>query len=382
MLGNRKLVLNTLCEIYDLIKPYADEEFWDFSKCEIIPGAIYIIGRQQFHNHKELIYQLVQDRVIYVVLCNPAEGSETMMWMYIHFGLEELMATGHAAIVAGGYLPEHIPHLYHEHFLPLLLDYDENIQAIADYQQLQTVHRLYKFLFLNGRARAQRKYLIQRFKQSGLIDQSLWSNLDDTVGGASSLSLIHNNTNIAHAQIPIQYLPPMYEVDRYQLRAEAVPPRDLTDGFYAKHYLFNREWGEIYIAPKPYLDTYFSLVTETVFDYTYAFRTEKLWKPIAIGHPFIVASTPGFYKSLHNLGFKTFGHLIDESFDQIDNAQDRVEQIAKVVEDLCSQDLPSFLTAAQEVCKYNQQLMAELRPQIRQDFPQRFEQFIHERFRI
>ena len=382
MLGNRKLVLNTLCEIYDLIKPYADEEFWDFGKCEIVPGAIYIFSRQEFQKHKELIGQLVQGRVIYAVLCNPAEGSETMMWMYRDFGLAELTATGHAAIITGGYLPENIPHLYHEHFLPLLLDYNENIQAIADYQQLQTSTRPYKFLFLNGRARAQRKYLIQRFKQSGLIDQSLWSNLDDTVGGASSLSLIHNNTNIAHAQIPIQYLPPMYEVDRYQLRAEAVPPRDLTDGFYAKHHLFNREWGEIYIAPKPYLDTYFSLVTETVFDYPYAFRTEKLWKPVAIGHPFIVASTLGFYKSLHNLGFKTFGHLIDESFDQVDNAQDRIEQIAKVVEDLCSQDLPSFLTAAQEVCKYNQQLLAELRTKIRAEFPNQFEQYINERFRI
>jgi hypothetical protein len=382
MLGNRKIALHTFCEISNLIKPYADEEFWDFSKCEIIPGAIYIFGQQEFQTHKELICQLVRDRVIYAVLCNPAEGSEPMMWLYRNFGLEDLIDTGHIAIITGGHVPEYLPHLYHEHFLTLLLDYDENIQAIADYQQLQTVTRPYKFLFLNGRARPQRKYLIQRFKLSGLINESLWSNLDDTRGISSSLLLLHNNVNIAHDRIPIQYLPPMYEVDRYQSQAEAVPPQDLTDGFYAKHHLFNREWGEIYLTPKPYLDTYFSLVTETVFDYPHAFRTEKIWKPIAIGHPFIVASTPGFYKSLHNLGFKTFGHLIDESFDQLDNAQDRVERIAAVVEDLCSQDLPGFLAAAEEVCKYNQLLMLELCPQIRQEFPQRFEQFIHERFRI
>ena len=28
-----------------------------------------------------------------------------------------------------------------------------------------------------------------------------------------------------------------------------------------------------------------------------------------MGHPFIVASTPGFYRDLHNLGFRTFGAL-------------------------------------------------------------------------
>jgi hypothetical protein len=31
--------------------------------------------------------------------------------------------------------------------------------------------------------------------------------------------------------------------------------------------LFNNEWGEIYLNANPYLDTYFSLITETVFDY-------------------------------------------------------------------------------------------------------------------
>ena len=382
MLGNRKVILNTFCEIYNLLKPYADEEFWEFTKCEIIPDAIYILSRQQFAEHNALIQQLIQDRVIYVILCNPAEGSEPMAWIYKNFGIEKLIDTGRITIITGGYLPSHIPHLYHEHFLTLPLDYDENIQAITEYQQAQALTRPYKFLFLNGRARPHRKYLIQRFKLSGLINESLWTNLDDTVGMPSNLILMHNNTNIAHDQIPIQYLPPQYEVDRYQSRAVQIPPQDLSDGFYAKHHLFNREWGEIYLAPEQYLGTYFSLVTETVFDYLYAFRTEKIWKPIAIGHPFIVSTTPNFYKSLHNLGFRTFGHLIDESFDQISNAQDRVERLAEVVEDLCRQDLPSFLSAAEEVCKYNQQLMAELRLRIRQEFPQRFEQHIHERFRI
>ena len=79
------------------------------------------------------------------------------------------------------------------------------------------------------------------------------------------------------------------------------------------------------------------------------------------------------------MGFKTFGHVIDESFDQIDNNQQRLERIAQVVEDLCQQNLSAFVTAAEETCKYNQQLLAEIAPKIRTEFSNRFIQFINER---
>jgi hypothetical protein len=112
---------------------------------------------------------------------------------------------------------------------------------------------------------------------------------------------------------------------------------------FVKNYLFKNTWGEVYLQAEPYVDTYFSLVTETVFNYPYSFRTEKIWKPIAMAHPFIVVANRGYYKDMRNLGFKTFGHVINESFDLIDNNQDRIERIAAVVEDLCQQDLASFL---------------------------------------
>ena len=139
-----------------------------------------------------------------------------------------------------------------------------------------------------------------------------------------------------------------------------------------KQELFNQEWGEIYLAPAPYVDTYFSLVTETVFEYPYSFRTEKIAKPIAIGHPWIVAASRGFYRDIRNLGFKTFDHVIDESFDQIDNHQDRMDRIIDIVDDLCKQDLGSFMSACKEVCKYNQQHLIEVVPKWRSQLPDQF----------
>jgi hypothetical protein len=127
----------------------------------------------------------------------------------------------------------------------------------------------------------------------------------------------------------------------------------------------------------PYIDTYFSVVTETVFDYPYSFRTEKIWKPIAMGHPWIAVANAGYYRDIRNLGFKTFGHLIDESFDQIDNNQDRIERISQLVEELCQQDLASFLKECYTVCKYNQQHLAEMQIKVRREFPDRFFKFIN-----
>jgi hypothetical protein len=198
--------------------------------------------------------------------------------------------------------------------------------------------------------------------------------LQNTPSTARTYEFRENNIDVMATPTPIQHLPTKYEVDRY--RNPFIGPI-VPDRTFIKQDLFNREWGEIYLTPEPYVDTYFSLVTETVCaESTYSFRTEKLAKPLTIGHPFIVVSNAGFYKDLHNLGFRTFGHVIDESFDSIDNAQDRLDRITSIVTDLCKQDLAGFLKECYTVCKYNQQQLAELRTQVRQEFPDRFSQFI------
>jgi hypothetical protein len=142
--------------------------------------------------------------------------------------------------------------------------------------------------------------------------------------------------------------------------------------------LFDNKWGDVYIKENLYQDTYFSVVTETVFDYPYSFRTEKIWKPVAMGHPWIVAANRGYYRDMHNLGFQTFAHVIDESFDQIDNDADRFDRIAMIVKDLCRQNLSEFLDQCQAVCKYNQQHLSDTGYRIIQEFPNRFFQFIRE----
>ena len=347
MPGSRKIILDTFCEVHDLLEPWADDEFWDLDSHTVVSDAVYVIGRQQFHQHIELIKELAHDHTIKIVFSNPHEGSSTMLGQCVRLGIVDLIRSGTIQVVTGGAME--LPGLIYDSFLPKVLDYKENLQAIDDYSMAWTDQRPYRFLFLNGRHRPHRKQLLELLQP--VLDQAIWSNLDDQNG-------------------PIQTLPSRYEFESYQNRT-------VTSG-YVKSELFDGQWGEIYLNADPYTDTYFSLVSETVFDYPYSFRTEKIWKPMAVGHPFVAVANAGYYQDLHDLGFKTFGHVIDESFDAIADNQRRLERIAHIVKDLCQQDLASFARECYNVCKYNQEHLANMRVRVRQEFPNQFFQFIHE----
>ena len=355
MLDNRKLMLDTHCEIYSMIKQHAAGLFWDFKRHvaegKLVNGAVYVIGREQMRVNSELIKKLVVDNEIRVIFSNPAEGSETMYKQcQYQFDIINLIQAKKILVVSGGNQDPAWPHLQYDNFLAKVLQYQENLKAIQQYQEQYTRDRPYKFLFLNGRARPHRRYLLENLRP--LLDQAIWSNLDTGNGD-------------------IQLLDTKYELEKYHGNMNRLPQQ----GF-VKQALFNQEWADILLSANLYCDTYFSLVSETVFEYPHSFRTEKLWKPLAIGHPWIAVANCGFYKDLRDLGFRTFDGIIDESFDLIENNQDRLHRVTQVITDLCQQDLKQFLDACQETCKYNQQHLAEIQPKVIKEFPDRFFQFI------
>jgi hypothetical protein len=317
----------------------------------------------------------------------PEEGSETLLTMCLRWNLQDLLQQGRIVLIGGGDMHPRWPHIQHEFFMPKVHYTEANWPAFEQRESIFTKNnKPYKFLFLNGRQRPHRKYLIERFGLTGLLEQALWSCLDTGTGilagvhagswfdldsDKKQIQLMHQDQNLMCNPSTIHYLPPKYEVDRYQAQTQ-IPSRDI----FVKNYLFNNEWGDAVINPDCYTDTYFSLVSETVFDYPYSFRTEKIWKPIAMGHPWIAVANQGFYRDLRNLGFKTFDSVIDESFDLVERSQDRIERIAQLVEDLCQQDLDHFLAECYNICKYNQQHYVEMIHRIPEEFPNQLYQFL------
>ena len=109
-----------------------------------------------------------------------------------------------------------------------------------------------------------------------------------------------------------------------------------------------------------YANTYFSLVSEThyfsdeeVYD---IFFSEKVFKPIAFKHPFILIAPHRSLAALRSLGYKTFTGLIDESYDNETNDITRLKMIleeTKRLDSLQGQELSDWLSSAKEICEYN-----------------------------
>lgn len=82
---------------------------------------------------------------------------------------------------------------------------------------------------------------------------------------------------------------------------------------------------------KYYRDSLLSVVTETFFFKTVSdiyddegiFFSEKTFKPILAKHPFILMNRPRSLKALRSLGYRTFAGWIDESYDLIEDDEQR-----------------------------------------------------------
>ena len=121
-------------------------------------------------------------------------------------------------------------------------------------------------------------------------------------------------------------------------------------------------WISQLIAEQIYQQTYLSIVAETESDDSVFFISEKIVKPMLVGHPFVVYGCKGYLNELRNLGFKTFDTWIDESYDLIDDSTARASAIIDSVYKFALQPEDKkiqMLIEMQTVLKHNQQLMSD-----------------------
>ena len=107
-----------------------------------------------------------------------------------------------------------------------------------------------------------------------------------------------------------------------------------------------------------YETTDIEIVLETLFDDTRLHLTEKTLRPIACGQPFILAGTHGSLEYLRRYGFKTFGHIWDESYDMIENPEKRLNAITNLMRCIDNWDQKTYVNKmlhAQKIVEYNKQ---------------------------
>lgn len=108
-----------------------------------------------------------------------------------------------------------------------------------------------------------------------------------------------------------------------------------------------------------YNDSYYSLVAETNAINEFNFYTEKIVKPILGKRLFVAVAGQGYLQRLRSFGFKTFGDVIDESYDNEPDSLRRWKMAMDQVKFLTTQDPAEIYAKIKDVVEHNQRLMLD-----------------------
>jgi len=201
-----------------------------------------------------------------------------------------------------------------------------------------------KFLNLNRRWRLHRPLLLTLLYDRGLLDQGHVSfapsddGKDWNAAYRQMLQVYSNDKNILpilERNESIKNLQPMY-LDTNDLVTNRAVHEDTINEYY--------------------YDSYFSVVNETTYHEGVPFLSEKIFKTIALGHPFILVSVPHSLQYLKQLGYKTYSEIINEDYDTIEDNGLRMLAIVDEIERLTKLEgkkLKRWISKTQEIAKYN-----------------------------
>lgn len=136
-----------------------------------------------------------------------------------------------------------------------------------------------------------------------------------------------------------------YSIVYKDIILESNTPEEKQRLFYPDWYI-ESEQTDIYqrlYDPNWYSETYFSMVLETTIskDLSDIFITEKTFKPIMHGHPFMIYGQTGILAELKRWGFETYENIFDENYDSITNNQTRKN---KIISNIRNVDTSQFTT--------------------------------------
>jgi len=97
------------------------------------------------------------------------------------------------------------------------------------------------------------------------------------------------------------------------------------------------------------------LVTETVYTGRRHHLTEKTFKPIAMGMPFVIVGTRGSLEYLRSYGFRTFEGIWDESYDSAEDSVriERITSLLRSLDELPVEAKQYLFEQAHEVIEHN-----------------------------
>ena len=111
-----------------------------------------------------------------------------------------------------------------------------------------------------------------------------------------------------------------------------------------------------------YSESYFQIVIETHFDADQSggtFLTEKTWKPIKYGQPFVVAGPVGTLAALRASGYRVFDSVLDNTYDTIQNNTQRWIALRGLIQDIKSRGAAQLFQLCESDVRHNQEIFSQ-----------------------
>lgn len=202
------------------------------------------------------------------------------------------------------------------------------------------------YLFLNRKTRFHRRVFFSLLKDNELLDKGVVSYLgvDESKSPLISelSSDIHSNKNLCFLETSTH----TRVNDRWLLHNAYI--KKCVDNVPARYFFknFDEATRAYYLNLLLGQQCFLHIVSETVYNYPCSFLTEKSIKAMVCKRPFVIIGPPGSISNLKSLGFNTFDRWWDESYDQIENNEERMLAILKIVKQIYQKDILSL----QDIC--------------------------------
>lgn len=220
----------------------------------------------------------------------------------------------------------------------LFFGYLNRKQHVGDFRQIRRQHI---FTAVNRTHKNWRAAVMSDLLARGLLERSLWSYnavANDSPEDGNPIEVASDDQWLEHYTDFLASAP--YTCDTL----DAIEQND--------HHHINAELQS----------SYCQIVLETHFDADQSqgtFLTEKTFKPIKFGQPFIIVGPQGSLQALRDAGYHTFDQQLDNSYDLIADNTQRYFAVRRTIEQVHSNpNLQAWFNSCSADILHNQQLFA------------------------
>jgi hypothetical protein len=219
----------------------------------------------------------------------------------------------------------------HEYFLSYINRRQDSLPATA-------TAREFEFTALNRTHKWWRATVMSDLQHAGVLDHSLWS----------YNTTLHDNDRPEDNPIKLDQHADCTNIMKDFLRNG---PYVCDSGDQAKHN------DHRHINTDLYMRSYCHLILETLFDVDQSggtFITEKTWKCVKFGQPFMIIGPAGSLAALRESGYRTFDHAVDNTYDTVADNNQRYLAVRKAIIEIQQQDMYQWYLRCLDDVQHNQ----------------------------